>query len=180
MKLKKIVVLLLLYPVVVFGVDNHSVILEVKGVAYKSCTIEGDSTLNIGEHRANDWVVGANYLDPQEGRSYQTATIRLGNCDANTKVRISASGTASNSNVYYMKNTKAQQDIMGTLQVQKPSDQSWVSMAMDKSNYVDVTTASNATDTLEIKIRATLRRNDINNSPIGKFEATPMLIFTFL
>lgn len=180
MKLKKIAVLLLFFPVLAFGGDDHSVDLTVKGVAYKSCTVGGDTTLNIGEHRANDWVAGANYLEPQGGRSYQTATIRLSNCDANTKVRISASGTAISSNVYFMKNTKAEQNIMGTLQVQKPSDQSWASMAMDKSNYVDVATVSNATDTLEIKIRATLRRNDVNNSPVGKFEATPTLIFTFL
>lgn len=176
MKLNSIFALLLVFPFMVSRADSHNVNLTVKGVAYKSCTVSAETTIEIGEHKSSNWVPNEDYLSPAS----REATVTLSNCDASTIVRVSASGTAVSASKFILKNLEAEQNLMATLQVYVTTNNTWRSLALDGSNYFDVVTIASSSDTQKIKIRALLRRPNINISPVGDFRATPTLIINFL
>jgi type 1 fimbria pilin len=180
MKRKIIVALLLVLPKLAAGATATQN-LTIKGETYNACTVTWPNTLAMGEHQANRWLSNNDYLSPVS--NWNEVNIRLSNCDTNTKVRVSTTGTRSADNDWYLVNNSANSApaLFASLQIYSPnSNNTWKTMKLDGNEYVDVTTVANSTTTYDIRLRGLLRRIDTSVKPAGKFSANATIILTFL
>ncbi|WP_368758794.1 fimbrial protein [Klebsiella oxytoca] len=178
--LKALIALMITFPAFVFAADPPNVVskqITVTGSVYRVCTVDTGGnglSLDLGNHRADRWVSGNNYLAPASGTV--PIEITLSDCDADTKVRVTFEGIYVSGNKWFLANLNTEaSELLASLQIYRNASSDWKTLPMDKSEYVEI----DASGEQKIQLRGMFRRLDNNVNPVGLFKATPTMIFTF-
>lgn len=187
--LKTLIALILAIPAVVYAADPPNVTnktITVTGSIYRFCEVtpDGTTTLSLGDHRASKWEGTNNYLN-HSGQN-QDLNFTIKNCDAGTKVKISAQGpNAGGDYRSWLTNSNAEaQGIYVFLAVMNQDGVveggfNYKALPLNSTEYIDYATVRNANDIIPMKIRGTFRRLDTSVAPTGTFNQRFTVYFTF-
>ncbi len=176
--MRLIFIYIMFFSGVVLAAESKKVNLSIKGTTYNSCTIDIPASLDMGTHQANRWVVNNNYLDSISNP--QMIDISFSDCDPYTKINVTAKGTYSSENEWFMLNSLSEKKLLASIQVYDSINSQWTTLHLNERYPVHVITLSDSDNTSIVKLRGLFRRLDNTNSPTGEFKSTVTLFFTFL